>query len=128
MPSAHLNDGFIEHLRELFDEIRPTFGAVSVRRMFGGYGIFREGLMFALVSTDTLYLKVDEENKSHFSERGLVPFVYTKDDKPMSMSYYEAPGETLDNADDLQAWARLAFAAAQRAAAAKAASKTTKRR
>jgi DNA transformation protein len=83
--------------------------------MFGGYGIFREGLMFGLVADDVLYLKADDQNKEDFTARGLEPFVYVKDGKPMAMSYHQAPGEALDNSDEMIFWADNAYQAAVRA-------------
>lgn len=109
------DSGFIEYLRELLE---PLDG-LTVKRMFGGYGLFRHGLMFALVSNDSLYFKVDEQNKAEFTARDLEPFTYMKDDKPMPMSYYRAPEETLDNSDDMCAWAESAYQAAVRAQKAK---------
>lgn len=108
-----MNDdrGFVDYLLELLDE----FPAVTAKRMFGGYGIFREGLMFGLVADSTLYLKVDKENKANFEERGLEPFTYDGKGKPMQMSYHQAPEEALDNAEDMLEWAESAYAAALRA-------------
>ena len=38
-------------------------GAVTVKKMFGGFGIFQKGKMFGLVSSDAeLFLKVDASN------------------------------------------------------------------
>ena len=104
------DSGFIDYLRELLE---PLDG-VTVKRMFGGYGIFRHGLMFALVSADTLYFKVDEQNKAEFIARDLEPFTYMKADKPMPLAYYRAPEETLDNSDDMCEWAEKAYQAALR--------------
>ena len=87
--------------------------------MFGGNGIFRDGLMFGLVADSTLYLKVDDVNKPEFEERGLGPFTYEGKGKPMSMSYHRAPEEALDNAEDMRVWAEGAYAAAVRAQKAK---------
>ncbi len=103
--------GFLTHLREMLDPIE----GVHFKRMFGGYGIFRYGLMFGLVSDETLYFKVDEQNKGDFEARGLGPFVYMKADKPMPMSYHRAPDEVLDDLDDMQQWAERAYQAAVRA-------------
>jgi DNA transformation protein len=102
---------FVEYLLEL---LQPVPG-VTAKRMFGGYGIFREGLMFGLVADDVLYLKVDDQNRNDFTARGLEPFSYVKDGKPMAMSYHQAPGEALDNADEMVIWAEKAFQAAVRA-------------
>jgi DNA transformation protein and related proteins len=108
-------DPFVEYLLEL---LHPLPG-VMTKRMFGGYGIFRDSLMFGLVADDLLYLKVDDESVGDFVARGLEPFVYIKEGKPMPMSYYQAPGEALDNPDDMVEWAGKAYTAALRAQARK---------
>lgn len=106
-----MDSGFIDYLRELLE---PLDG-ITFKRMFGSYGIFRHGLMFALVSADTLYFKVDEQNKAAFIARDLEPFTYMKEGKPMPLSYYRAPEETLDNSDDMCEWAESAYQASVRA-------------
>lgn len=102
---------FINYLLEL---LAPLDG-VSAKRMFGGYGLFRDGLMFALVSDDTLYFKADDQSAARFTERELEPFTYSKAGKPMQMSYYRAPEETMDSSEEMCEWARLAYEAALRA-------------
>lgn len=102
---------YVDYLLELLE----GFPDVSAKRMFGGYGIFRDGLMFGLVADSTLYLKVDKENKPDFDARELGPFMYEgKKGKPISMSYHRAPEEVLDNPDDMIEWAESAYAAALR--------------
>ena len=106
---------FVAYLLELLED----FGAVRARAMFGGYGIYRDDLMFGLVADDELYLKVDDENRPVFEAEGLQPFVYVKDGKAMNMSYYQAPGQALDNVAEMRQWADLGYQAAVRAAAKK---------
>ncbi len=101
---------FINYLLELLE----PFGNVSAKKMFGGHGIFKDGLMFGLVDDETLYLKADDGNRADFEARGLERFVYYKKDKPTYMTYYEAPEEALDNSGDMLTWAEKAFAAAVR--------------
>lgn len=103
---------FINYLLEL---LAPLDG-VSAKRMFGGYGLFRDGLMFGLVADDTLYFKVDEQSVVRFTERELEPFTYSKAGKPMQMSYYRAPEETMDSSEEMCEWASVAYAAARRSA------------
>lgn len=105
------NRDFMDYLLEL---LTPLDG-VSAKRMFGGYGLFRDGLMFALVSDDTLYFKTDDQSVVRFTERELEPFTYIKAGKPMAMSYYRAPEETMDSSDDMCDWATVAYDAARRA-------------
>lgn len=105
----------VDYLLELLEPL----GQVSARKMFGGYGIYHQGLMIGLVADDTLYLKVDEQIRAAFTAAGSEPFVYHKRGKPYSMSYYRAPESALDETDELCRWARLAYAAAVRTAAGK---------
>lgn len=105
---------FVEYLLELLEPV----GNVHARAMFGGYGLFHNGIMFALVADDVLYFKADDTNKKHFEERELDQFEYYKKGKTFHMSYYEAPGEVLDDADEMSRWAnssiRVAINAAQK--------------
>src|SRR6185436_6638229 len=99
-------------------------GPVTAKSMFGGWGLYHEGLFFALIADETLYLKVDEENRARFEAAGLPPFVYvTKDGDRMSMSYFQAPPDALESPAVMVEWARLGYAAALRAKTRKPARK-----
>jgi DNA transformation protein and related proteins len=102
---------YIEYLKEMFQGLGP----VTARKMFGGYGVYYDGVMFGLVADDTLYLKVDETTIDDFTSRGLTPFEYNKAGKIMKMSYYLAPDEVLENPDDATHWGRRACDVALRA-------------
>lgn len=102
---------FVEHLHEVFRD----FGRISARRMFGGCGIYYDGVMFALVADDVLYLKADDSSSEHFASRGLARFQYNKGGKVVNVSYYEAPGEIFDEPEAAVEWARRAVDAALRA-------------
>ncbi|WP_225587667.1 TfoX/Sxy family protein [Methylomonas fluvii] len=102
---------FIAYLPEVFE----LFGTVNIRKMFGGYGVYHDGLMFALVADDTLYLKADAENAKFFEEQGLAPFAYQREGKLMKMSYYQAPAEFMEDRDQAAIWARRSYDAAWRA-------------
>jgi DNA transformation protein and related proteins len=92
------------------------FGPVTMRRMFGGAGIFRDGLMFALIADETLYLKADGTSQGEFEALSLPPFTYAvKGGKKTVMSYWRAPEACLDDRDEMAEWASKAFAAALRA-------------
>lgn len=86
--------------------------------MFGGHGVFLDGVMFGLLADGDLYLKVDDENRGRFEEAGLAPFVYEGKHRPMQMSYHRAP-EPIEDWVLLEPWARSALDAARRAQAAK---------
>ena len=101
---------FVEHLHEVF----RLFGTINSKPMFGGYGIYHQGLMIGLVANDTLYLKTDALSAPQFSEAGCVPFEYTKNGTTMKMSYSSAPIELFDDPEMAKDWASLAYAAALR--------------
>jgi len=102
---------FVDYLKEVFEQ----FGQIRARKMFGGYGIYHDGVMFGLVADDTLYLKADENTAPYFKSRGLGQFEYNKGGKIVKMSYYLAPEEILDNPDDATVWAKRAYEVAFRA-------------
>ncbi len=93
------------------------FGPVSVRRMFGGAGVFRDGLMFALIADDTLYFKADVTNEADFKAEGLSPFTYqTKRNPRTVMAYWRAPERCLDDPDEMANWCRKALKVAVKSA------------
>jgi DNA transformation protein len=103
-----------EHIRELF----AAFGPVSVRRMFGGAGVFAEGVMLALVADGVIYLKADEQTVSSFEREGLGPFTYMRRGaRTAVMSYWRLPERLYDDPEELAAWAAMALETARRAAA-----------
>jgi DNA transformation protein len=83
--------------------------------MFGGAGVYRDGLMFALVSDSEIYLKADEETAERFRAAGSRPFVYSREGKQATMSYWSMPDEALDDPDLVGEWAEIACEAARRA-------------
>lgn len=101
---------------EFLKEQMAGFGAVETRRMFSGAGIFRDGLMFALVAADILYFKVDAENAAAFDAEHLAAFAYdTKNGRQTILGYRRAPERCLDDAEEMSEWCRLGWAAALRA-------------
>lgn len=107
---------FAQHLADVF----RLFGPIEVRRMFGGYGVYHEGLMFGLVSGETLYLKADAGNVADFRKQGLGPFEYRRKGKVAKLSYYLAPATVMEDSAETARWARRSFDAALRARARKA--------
>lgn len=96
-------------------------GPVEARRMFGGWGLFLDDVMFALVSDDRLYLKVDAESEGRFVAAGCDAFTYRRRDRRVAVSYRAAPPAALADPAELRPWAELAVAAARRARAARSA-------
>ena len=102
---------YIEFLNEVFE----AFGLIEARRMFGGYGLYHDGVMFGIVADEMLYLKADEASKGYFEEKDLSPFEYQKKGKPIQMSFFQAPEEIFDDRDAAAVWADRARQAAVRA-------------
>ena len=96
-------------------------GGVSSRRMFGAAGLYCDEFFFALVSDDTLYLRVDDSNRADYSARGMAQFRPYADRPHLSMNYFETPAEVLEDARQLVLWASRSVAVARRAAASGAA-------
>jgi DNA transformation protein len=107
---------FIAWLHELLDPL----GCVATRAMFGGHGMYLDGIIVGIIVDDQLYLKTDAVSQPQFAAAGCAPFVYINKDGPMPMSYWSVPDEAMDASEAMAPWARLALAAAQRKAAAKA--------
>lgn len=101
---------FATHIVDLLD----PFGPCEARRMFGGFGIFHQELMFALIADANLYLKTDSQTRELFEAESSEPFSYYKKDKEYKLSYYLAPDEFFEDNDATLRWARLAFDAALR--------------
>jgi DNA transformation protein len=112
-----------DSIQELFSE----FGRVSVRRMFGGAGIFADGLMIGLIADGDIYLKADNLTVPDFEREGLKPFTYGAKRRRIVMSYWRMPDRLLDDPDELARWARAALGAAKRSAANKTRPKSKRR-
>ncbi|MEB2843529.1 competence protein TfoX [Rhizobiales bacterium RZME27] len=101
-------------IEELFEGLGP----VTVKRMFGGKGIYHRGLIFALELRDTLMLKADAVSGPQFAAAGAEQWSYEgKKGKPVLMPYWTVPEEALDDLDEMTKWARLAYEAAVRSQA-----------
>jgi DNA transformation protein len=108
------SDSFAEFLREQL----ASLGHLTMRRMFGKTGVFCDGLMFGMVTDDTLYFRVDDHNRAAFREaESFAPLSYEKQGCTIDMSFWRAPERLFDEPDELVAWARAAVAAARRVAA-----------
>ena len=104
-------DEFVQYMLDVF----RMFGPITLRRMFAGYGIFHNGIMFGLVYDKILYLKVDSENVRDFEQQGLKQFGYARQGRLVGLSYYQAPEVVLEDPQEATLWARRSFEAARRA-------------
>src|SRR5919204_2865073 len=108
------SDSFAEFLSEQL----PPLGRVTMRRMFGKTGVFCDGLMLGMVTDNTLYFRVDDDNRAAFQEAAASPPLnYRKKGTTIDLSFWRAPERLFDEPDELVAWAGLALSAARRVAA-----------
>ena len=108
------------------DQLR-VFGGISARAMFGGFGVYKAGVMFGLIALDELYFKVDDSNRPDFEARKSHPFVYDGKSKPISMSYWRVPDDVLESTEDLKDWAMKAYDVALKKRAASSVAKPRRR-
>ena len=107
-------DDFADYVVELL----AALGNVAARRMFGGHGIYSDGLMFALIANQVLYFKCDDVTQGSFEAAGSKPFVYSSRSRRVTLGYWSAPEDAMESAALALPWARLALDAALRKAAA----------
>jgi DNA transformation protein len=105
-------------------EQMASFGRVRARAMFGGYGIYMDDRIFAIIVDDRLYFRADTATRGEFEARGLGPFTYVMRGKPVAMPYFEAPPEVFEEPDTMRYWAQMAYAAAGRTLKVKTPGKT----
>lgn len=88
----------------VIDEVLREIPGITSKSMFGGWGIYKNGIFFALIADNELYFKVDEENKKDYEELGSEPFVYQSKNGPITMSYWILPEEIRDDLEKLRTW------------------------
>ncbi|MEO8301846.1 MAG: TfoX/Sxy family protein [Rhizomicrobium sp.] len=95
-----------------FDDLFRDFGPITVRRMFGGEGIYAGDLMIGLVADDQIYLKTGDSNRADFLADACGPFTFPRGEKTMSLPYHAVPERLLDDPEEFSSWARKAHEAA----------------
>jgi DNA transformation protein len=100
-----------EHVAHVIERLAPL-GVLEVRRLFSGLSVYCDGVIFALVFREQIYLKADDENRNLFEAEGMRPFQPRVGRKPMP--YYTLPDQALDDDEELLIWARLGLEAGLR--------------
>jgi DNA transformation protein len=98
-------------------ELLGAAGRVAARRMFGGFGLYCDGVMFALIADDVLYLKADDFNRPELERAGSAPFTYEAKSRRTILAYWRAPDDAMESRELMAPWARSALDAALRAKA-----------
>ena len=89
----------------VLDQLRDMRG-VTCRAMFGGFGLYQEGVFFGIIHKSRLYFKTNERTKQRYVQEGMKPF---RPNRSQTLkNYYEVPADTIDDPDHLVAWAQEA--------------------
>lgn len=100
---------------EFVIEQMPFVRGLRARAMFGGYGVYQDDRIFAIIVDDSLYFKADATTRGEFEAKGLAPFTYVARGKPVTMQYFEAPPEIFEEPEAMRSWVQKAIDAAARA-------------
>lgn len=101
-----MKSSFVEYV---VSDLLGDGGEVRARAMFGGHGIYRGDVMFAIIVDDELYYKVGDLNRLDFEARGSEPFQYmVKGKRPVTMSFWKVPAEVMDSRQVLAEWTEKA--------------------
>lgn len=100
---------FVDFATELF----APLGTVAAKRMFSGAGLFCQGVMFALIVDDVLYLKADPEFQKDFAALGSGAFTYEKQGRKIALNFWQMPAECIDDAEKAVEWGRRALKVAR---------------
>jgi DNA transformation protein len=103
---------FASYIKDLLE----PFGVDKMRAMFGGYGLYKGGLMIALIAENELYFKAGPDEARIFEAAGSEPFTYDAGDKKVKMSYFKVLQEVIEDDEMLEKWMNLAYGAAIKAA------------
>lgn len=107
-----VSETFTQFVLDQFEE----FGDVHARAMFGGVGLYHQGVFFGIIAGDVLYLKVDAATRGEYVRAGMGPFT-PYPERGGTMQYYAVPVDVLESASELATWAERAVKVAERAAA-----------
>ena len=100
-----------DYCNYIIDMLAP-WAPVNARKMFGGYGFYRSGLMFGIYTGEEVYFKVNSTNQADYEAVGSAPFTFEAKGRRTTTSYWLVPAEVLDDESALCAWAEKAYAVA----------------
>jgi DNA transformation protein len=80
---------------------------VEARRMFGGYGLYHDETFVGIVQKGKLFFKINESTVGEYRKRKMKPF--RPNPKQTLKSYYQVPGDVIEDADELRQWAERAI-------------------
>ena len=105
-----ISQSYLDWVLEILNEAHPA-SRVTARRMFGGAGLYCEGVFFALIAEDTLYFRVGAANRADFEAAGCHAF--TPFPNRPAMPYFDVPPHVLEDETELRLWLSKALLAAR---------------
>ncbi len=99
------------------EEMFSSLGPVSIRRMFGGKGVYVDGKIVACELDGGMMLKGDAQAGPLYEAAGgrRWTYVHNKTGKDVAMPYWSVPEDAWDDPDEMAKWVRIALDAALRA-------------
>ncbi len=108
---------FVEYITQ---DVLGHIDGISARAMFGGYGIYKDGVIFAIIAEDQLYFKVDDSNRADYEAYESTPFVYSQGNhKQATMSYFLVPETIMEDKEQVALWVEKSLAIHKQKHAAK---------
>lgn len=97
------------------EEIFAALGPVTIKRMFGGKGVYYNGTIVAVEFRGDLLLKADDVSAPAFEEAGAIRWAYEgRTGKAVNMPYWSIPADAFDDPEIMAGWVKLAYEAALR--------------
>ncbi len=104
-----------EFLTYILEDVMREVKGVTAKAMFGGYGLYKNGIVFGIIADDELYFKVDDKNRPQFEKLRATPFTYeAKKGKQIVMSYWKVPADILEDSAALPKWIDASVEASKR--------------
>ena len=94
---------FVEYV---VHDLLAELSGIRARAMFGGWGLYKQEVIFAIIVEDQLYFKVDETNQVQYEQHGSRPYTYTSHGKSIAMSYWEVPADIIEDCEAIARWAK----------------------
>ena len=104
------DDSFKDYVLDLLVD----FGTVEAKRMFSGWGVYRDGIIFAIITDGELYFKVDKRSQTDYEKYDSHPFTYTREGRQVSLSYWLLPEEIMEEQEKLFEWAQISIDISER--------------
>lgn len=93
-----------DYAQYVTEDLMSGIDGISARAMFGGFGMYKDGVIFGIIVENQLYFKVDETTVEKYKDAGSKPFEYEMKGKKSSMPYWLVPEPILDDAEELRMW------------------------